>query len=285
MCRRRLGIWMRGLWRLPAPLQCPSCRRRLSGDGPICRACARRLGPSGPRPLRARLRLSSGVNRNLIEGLRLRPGDLRVRSLGPLQGVWGRAVRAYKEDPARPLAGWMESMLAERLDQDLGRASAGFEGLPLLVPVPMASTRRRQRGFNPPEVLARRAACRLDWPSEPKLLRRVRYRRPLRGLSAAERREEIRGAFGLGTAGASVGLRVRESRGIVLIDDVFTTGATLRGAAEVLLKAGLPVIGAWTLARTPRRSRRRGRADFPREGTRENTYNGGVAPPRTEHVS
>jgi predicted amidophosphoribosyltransferase len=175
---------------------------------------------------------------------------LPVTSLGPLRGVWGRVVRSYKEDPVSQVAGMVEPMLAARLLADWVRGPARDGSSPVLVPVPMAPVRRRQRGVNPPELLALAAARRLGWGTAPDALRRVRYSRPLRGLSASARRQEMTEAIRPGSSACGLsGARVW------LIDDVLTTGATLRSSAEALRVIGVSVEGAWTLGRTTRRRR------------------------------
>lgn len=176
-----------------------------------------------------------------------------VIAAGPLTGAWGRAVRAYKADPVPGVAGVvLPPMLrvARRARQGLRIAS---EERVTLVPVPMAAVRRRERGFNPAEELARALAAGTGWTSVPDGLERRQYRRPLRGLSAQRRREEVAGAFAAGPGVA----RLADSR-VVLVDDVVTTGATLRVAMEALRAAGMAPAGALALARTRRPGRSEG---------------------------
>jgi len=196
---------------------------------------ARRSG----RPRRLRLRSSGGGD--------LEAADLKLLAAGNFAGVWGRVVRAFKEDADPMATGVVRPRLRALLRREAGRWRAAGEPDPVLVPIPMAAVRRRQRGFNPPEVLAEGLAREFGWPCRSRALRRVRYRRPLRGLSAAERRREMEGAF-------AVDDRLDlEGRAAILIDDVVTTGSTLREAARTLRSAGVPVTRAFCLARTPRR--------------------------------
>jgi predicted amidophosphoribosyltransferase len=235
----RAGVRLAGV--LAAPSQCPSCRRRIARRAALCRPCARSLGAM--RTLRTRV------------GMEIAPGrlrQLRVSSLGPLRGTWGRLVRAYKEDPAPQVADLITPAL-ERAVRREARACPRREEAPVLVPIPMAGVRRRQRGINPPERLALALARRLGWDCAPDAVRRVRYTRPLRGLSARRRREEVSEAFAPGP-----GMPALSGRAVLLLDDVLTTGATLIAAARPLLEAGVCVEGAWTLGRTPRRKRGRG---------------------------
>ena len=121
---------------------------------------------------------------------------------------------------------------------------------PLIVPVPLHPSRRRERGFNQSELLAAglvRALGRHNNGAAPQVakacLRRKRATPPQTGLSVAARRENLRGAFEV--------VKTDEVRGrmMVLVDDVMTTGATLSACARALKRAGAAQVMALTLAR------------------------------------
>ena len=106
--------------------------------------------------------------------------------------------------------------------------------------VPLHSSRRRKRGFNQAELMARAVAERIKIPFSDRL-EATRKTRDQVELSASERRRNVEGAF-----------RVRgPARGkVLLVDDVFTTGATLSAGAEALARAGAAEVHALTLCRT-----------------------------------
>lgn len=105
---------------------------------------------------------------------------------------------------------------------------------------PAHKSRKRKRGFNQAELMGKAVAERIKVPFSDKL-EAVRKTRDQVELSADERRRNVEGAF-----------RVREPlRGnVLLVDDVFTTGATLSAGAEALMQAGADEVHALTLCRT-----------------------------------
>ena len=120
---------------------------------------------------------------------------------------------------------------------------------PVLVPVPLHSSRRRERGFNQAELMARgcqRALARLKKkppPVEGGWIERVQPTRPQSGLDPRARRENVRGVFAVSRKARPSGVSV------VLVDDVMTTGATLSACARELKRAGAVRVIALTAAR------------------------------------
>ncbi|RRV73071.1 ComF family protein [Stutzerimonas stutzeri] len=138
-------------------------------------------------------------------------------------------------------------LLGERLAHHLEHAFA--EGLPrpdLLLPMPLARRRLRQRGFNQAQMLA-------DWLSRPlgiatdaRVLERVLDTPAQQQLDAATRRRNLRQAFAIATAADVKG------RHLALVDDVLTTGATAEALARLLKRAGAERVDVYCLARTPK---------------------------------
>ena len=117
------------------------------------------------------------------------------------------------------------------------------EALPeALLPVPMTRRRRWQRGYNQAELLGRELGRALDRPQLRNRLVRVKHAPPQRSLPRSARLRNLRGAFKVkGPLGA---------RRVALVDDVTTTGATVRAAASALLAAGASEVDVWTVAKT-----------------------------------
>lgn len=117
--------------------------------------------------------------------------------------------------------------------------------LPLLVPVPLHRWRIWTRGFNQSAELARALARDTGWPMAPDALRRHRRTPPLRGLGRAVRARTVRGAFHV-AEDQRVALAGRQ---VILVDDVFTTGATASACARALLRAGASRVEVAAFAR------------------------------------
>ena len=109
--------------------------------------------------------------------------------------------------------------------------------------MPLHATRLRERGFNQAELIARPLAKRLGLPLRSYLLVRTRPRPEKLKLTRQERWRTVRGAYAMRSEAKIDKLRV------LLVDDVFTTGATLDACARALRKAGAGRIVAVTVAR------------------------------------
>ena len=115
----------------------------------------------------------------------------------------------------------------------------------MVVPVPLHKKRLRHRGFNQSLMLARLAAKKLNKKLDYTTLTRERLTRPQTELKGDERRRNVRGAFEIKKSNLFKGKRV------LLVDDVYTTGATITECARVIKRAGGET-SVLTLARTAR---------------------------------
>lgn len=135
----------------------------------------------------------------------------------------------------------------------LKRAGAAFlREDALLVPVPLHRRRLWQRRYNQSALLAQALSAQTGIACQSDLLVRTRHTPPQKGMNARERRKNVRRAFALRDRCAGMA----EGRAVVLIDDVFTSGATLNECAKILKKAGAESVCALTLARVSDRAAR-----------------------------
>jgi len=137
---------------------------------------------------------------------------------------------------------WFESFLADLL---LREAVPALRGQPwdLIVPVPLHPLKQREREFNQAEVLARHLSAATKIPLQTKILRRVTPTRTQTLLTRDERAKNMSGAFAV-----PAGVRL-DGKKIILVDDVFTTGATTSACAAAVRRAGAAEACVWTVAR------------------------------------
>ncbi|HVF32877.1 MAG TPA: phosphoribosyltransferase family protein [Acidimicrobiales bacterium] len=203
------------------PGRCPVCE--TPGPAP-CGTCWAALRPSPP-------------------GSAVPAGLDGCRSLLRYEGVGRELVARLKYRNARSAVAWLAdgmAQLAATLVVTPPQPGPG-PGLDVVTWAPTSRARRRARGFDQGEVLARAVARRLGVPCGPLLVRRPGP--PQTGRSRAERRSGP--AFVIGRGPPPVGARV------LLVDDVVTSGATLSSAADALRAAGAAAVLAVTAGRTP----------------------------------
>lgn len=162
------------------------------------------------------------------------------RALWAYEGRMREAIHHFKYRDRPQLALPLGTLLAAA-----ARAQAAhFNNLSVdaVVPVPMSPARRRERGYNQSERLARVLAADLSLPLDTRSLCRVRPTRPQVGLTGEARRTNMRGAFAVPRPDAIAG------KTLLLIDDVSTTGSTIIECAGTLQAAGASAVYALTLA-------------------------------------
>lgn len=186
---------------LPHPV-CPRCRFFVTGDPAICPTSRGHDAPPFP-----------------------------VWALGLFDDYYRPLIHAFKFENRRDCGEFLAARLGAQVARD--PRSAAVEAV---VPVPLHRARRRERGFNQSELLARAVGRALDRPVRD-LLVRTRNTKSQTTIDGRHRQENVAGAFRV-HGGASPGV-------VLLIDDVLTTGATLRACADALVHAGAArVLGA-----------------------------------------
>ncbi len=222
------------------PSACVVCRRPLTrpSRGPACGACLAALPRHGVALCLCGQPLLGGQ----LLCARCRRGRNPLAagaSLGPYEGSLRDALQALKYRGRRRVA----AQLAEALWRQPA-AQRLFADEPLLIPVPLHGPRWRERGYNQAELLAR-AFSRLSGAAcVAGVLVRTRPTVSQTNLTAAARRANVAGAFAV-RRGSLVRARV-----VVLVDDVYTTGATARECARMLRRAGAREVRVVTIART-----------------------------------
>jgi predicted amidophosphoribosyltransferase len=218
-------------WLLPpACLLCQSPVPPRQGDALVCELCRSRWEPvAGPVCARCGQPAFGDLECRLCAAW---PAGLtRVRSAVWLRGSARHAVHLLKYE------GWWR--VAEALAEAM-RALEPLTGRVCLIPVPLGSRRLRTRGYNQSERIARALGTLVVRPVRAEVLRRRRETRTQTALTPEGRHANVAGAF---EARGATGLAC------VLVDDVFTTGATLAAAGAALQGAGAARVEAVTFAR------------------------------------
>jgi competence protein ComFC len=224
------------------PSFCRLCREplELAGERIVCRTCLAKLVPrEGPAcPRCGRFLESPGEGHLCGRCLERAPAFSVHRSCGTYGGTLKDVILLFKYKKyaplCRPLARYAEACLA--------REARLWDGADFLVPVPLHPARRRERGFNQARLLARDLAKLRGLKVLEGSLVKVRNVPPQAGLRAAEREKNVVAAYAARRAD-----RLR-GKTLVLVDDVTTTGSTLRECARVLAGAGAEEVRAITLA-------------------------------------
>lgn len=162
----------------------------------------------------------------------------KVRSVGPYEGALRIAHHGFKFEGMETLT----SALAGKMVSH--SIPAFWEGVEALVPVPLSAERERERGYNPATLLAAEIAKATLIPVWP-ILKKKKSTSPQMSLTRNERLKNPRGAYAIDSPSPQI-------QKLLLVDDVFTTGATLEECAKVIKKAGVSWVGAIVFGRTPR---------------------------------
>jgi ComF family protein len=191
---------------------------------------------------------------------RVEPVFARAVAYGSNEGGLRELIHLLKYAGVRPAANVLGRMLAEAVAE----LEAELPADPIaLVPVPMHRSKLRQREFNHAELIAK-AAMKLSpvaGPLQlfPTALERKRKTPSPTALTSHQRRENVRGAFGVTDPEAVKG------REVLLVDDVYTTGATVSECARVLGRAGATKVWVATVARTLKASDQQVEFQLPNE--------------------
>lgn len=228
---------LQGLGDLVWPPSCPGCHARPPApEQMLCHPCLQSfmLRPEWCCP-RCGAGWLGSPPRDASARCRLCPPDE-----APYQGVLGatayhdvaaRVVHGFKYGRRLELGEWMGRQMSEQLGERLNVLRPRIQRI---VPVPLFWARRYWRGFNQSQSLAEALAVTMDRPLDRKLLRRHKHTRQQVSLPRERRAANVRGAFSMGRGAA-----LDEGReGILVVDDVVTTGATVSECARILLEAG-----------------------------------------------
>lgn len=200
---------------------CPECHQRViyMDEQNICHLCGNLLFGGGICP-----RCQSQP-----------PSFQALRSWGVYSGPLRQAIHRLKYGREIGLGEALAQPLLERL------ISLNWP-IDLITAIPLNKNRLKQRGYNQAGLLARPLALGYKVPYKPQAVQRIKDTPTQVGLSAAQRKENVRGVF-------NALPQVVQGRTVLLVDDVTTSGSTMREGAQSLLEAGATAVYGLTLAR------------------------------------
>jgi ComF family protein len=233
-----LGFFEQNTSQLQLPSQCAVCRQW--GRSAVCGHCISRFAAPQPRCARCGLRLGVAT-KTCGNCLREPPPFAHTVCATDYGFPWSDLISAFKFHGHVELAPALALMLSDAV-----RAAA--QPFPhIVVPVPLSNSRLEERGYNQAWELARRCSRSLGLEANAQLLMRHLDTAHQVDLTRSERQRNLRNAFMVNPP-----QRTRlVGQHVALVDDVMTTGATLRECSAALLRAGAATVDVWVLARTP----------------------------------
>lgn len=233
------GVVWKSFLDLLYPPRCQCCGRFI--DSLICSECFEKLQPIQP-PFCAQC----GMPFNSLAKTGELCGDCaagrfpleRARSAYHYGDVVRKAIHTYKYRGKSRLAVPFGELMSARFDEYFGDVPVDA-----LVPVPLHKRRERTRGFNQARLLCQEISRLRDIAVLDRALTRVKATRPQIELTAKQRFSNVRNAFQVTRPETISG------KNVLLVDDMFTTGATLRECARTLKRAGAAGVYGYTLAR------------------------------------
>lgn len=219
------------------PLRCPVCDEIVTPFGEkICLTCMKKVKyVTPPRCFRCGKKLDDTEAEYCQDCRRKEHLFVHGRALYDYESA-APAIYRFKYGNRREYADFFGSEISRYLGDYIRQISPDA-----LIPIPLHRSRKRKRGYNQAELLAKAVSRYTGVPVYDKILVRVKNTVPLKRLNPQERQKNLKKAFHI--SGNDVKLKT-----IILIDDIYTTGATMDEAAAVLLAAGVKQVYFITLA-------------------------------------
>ncbi|MBD8067015.1 ComF family protein [Devosia sp. PTR5] len=222
------------------PPGCTACGAPLDAHGGLCPQCfAKMRFITSPMCTVLGLPFETDLgDARSAEALADPPPFRRARAAVAYGEVAGTLVSRLKYGDRPELAGFCARLMAQAGPEFWNEA-------PVLVPVPLHPSRLRHRRYNQSMLLAQALGKSLGLRVEGGLVQRHRKTRQQVGLSGDGRARNVQGAFSLDARA----LERLGGRSVVLVDDVYTTGATVKAVTNVLLRGGVTTVDVLTFAR------------------------------------
>lgn len=214
------------------PRRCPVCHEAVEERGELaCGICRTRLSYVHEPSCRK-------CGKPLLADEQEYCGDCRRKKHHYRQGrapflydkVMRESIARYKYGGRKEYAAFYAEEILRRYAKEMR-----FWNAEALIPIPLHASRRRKRGYNQAELLARELSRRCGIPTDAKVLFRRKKTKAQKSLDDKERLANLRGAF-------SVGKNKVPYKTVILVDDIYTTGSTIDEAAGVLRENGVQTV-------------------------------------------
>ena len=213
------------------PRRCPGCETILESGTTICGKCYTKLTYiTEPSCKKCGKPLENETAEYCYDCIRKNHAYDSGKAVFAYQGVIKESLYRFKYSDKRDYAYFYAVETVERYGKWI--RNRGIDGI---VPIPLHRKRRRKRGYNQAELYARFLGELLDIPVHSKMLIRVENTRPQKNLNDAERKNNLKKAF-------KCRENIVQSKCILLVDDIYTTGSTIDAAAEELKSAGVQTV-------------------------------------------
>lgn len=219
------------------PRSCPVCGRKLLGaERQLCTQCAMEMPLTYFWTMEHNI-MADKLNAKIDDGT-YQPYSYAT-ALYFYKGDYREISKALKYNANLPLGRYSAEALARKI-----KSSSHLRGIDLILPVPLHWMRRLKRGYNQAEVIADTIASQLPARSDRTILKRSKHTKSQANLAVKEKSANVHGAFTVDMERLRAMLFSEQSpRHILLIDDVFTTGATLSECHMALRNALKNILG------------------------------------------
>ncbi|MEI6063641.1 MAG: ComF family protein [Pseudanabaena sp. ELA748] len=209
---------------------CPMCKR--PADMILCKDCDRQImADQAPDFLQKDHPISS---------------EIPLYSWGVYDGALKRAIAACKYDNHPEIMEAIATKIADTWKRSANTKNPSLKKISV-IPIPLHPNKLKSRGFNQAETLARRFCDLTALPCKPHLLQRIKdTKAQMQTKSKQEREQNLAQAFAVPSS-------QKGKQDVILFDDIFTTGATIREAIAILAKNNITVRGVVVLARTSKK--------------------------------
>jgi len=210
------------------PRRCPICDRTIAYGQKICEDCVEKLVCiAEPVCKKCGKQLENERQEYCGDCMKKEHYFTQGKAVFSYQKEMKLSMYRFKYANRREYATFYAEWAMERYGEWIRK-----RGIEVIIPVPMFAGKRRNRGYNQAEVFAKELSDVVRIPVDKNLVKRVKNTKPLKTLTERQRKDNLKGAF-------QVGANIVKYSKILLVDDIYTTGATIDAVAEVLREAGI----------------------------------------------